>query len=91
MLSFRLCLRTTAIDTIGHWPNVKAHVRSNLRSNIDTVHVQRCVEHKVPTLMHSVHSDGANCESLLKVARAIEYTATVEAVFGKPTAEDAAP
>ena len=41
--------------------------------------------------LHSVHSDGANCESLLKVARAIEYTATVEAVFGKPAAEDAAP
>lgn len=35
----------------------------------------------VPTLMHSVYSNGVSRESLLKVAHAVRYTAEVEAVL----------
>ncbi|WP_428417366.1 tyrosine-type recombinase/integrase [Methylibium sp.] len=52
-------------------------------SGADVVHVQRYVGHRVPTLMHSVYSDGASGESLLKVARAVKYSTKVEAVLGK--------
>ena len=37
-------------------------------SGADVVHVQRYVGHRVPSLMHSIYSDGSSRESLLKVA-----------------------
>jgi hypothetical protein len=52
-------------------------------SGADVVHVQRYVGHQVNTLMHSVYSDGASRESLLKVARAVQYTPMVEKVLAK--------
>ena len=52
-------------------------------SGADVVHVQRYVGHRVPTLMHSVYSDGASRESLLKVARAVKYNPKVEVVLAE--------
>ena len=54
-------------------------------SGADVVHVQRYVGHRVPTLMHSVYSDGASRESLLKVAHCVRYTAKVEQVLERGT------
>ena len=48
---------------------------------LPVVWVQRYIGHRVPTLMHSVYSDGASRESLLKVARAVRYSAPVEAAL----------
>ena len=52
-------------------------------SRADVVHVQRYVGHRVATMMHSVYSDGASRESLVKVARAVKYPAKVEAVLSE--------
>lgn len=50
-------------------------------SGADIVHVQRYVGHRVPTMMHTVYSDGASRENLRKVAEAVKYPAKMEAVF----------
>ena len=43
--------------------------------------MQRYIGRQVPTLMHSVYSDGVSRESLLKVARAAKYNPKVEAAL----------
>lgn len=50
-------------------------------SGADVVHVQRYVGHRINTIMHTVYSDGASRESLMKVAEVVRYSPTVEAVL----------
>jgi integrase len=47
----------------------------------DVVQVQRYVGHRIPTLMHSVYSDGASRANLLRVAEAVRYSDKVETVL----------
>lgn len=76
-------------DALGFGPEVDFH--STRRSfmtlmenaEVDVVHVQRYVGHRVPTLMHSVYSDGASRDSLRKVAVAVRYPKEIEEEFAK--------
>ncbi|MEY8688909.1 MAG: hypothetical protein AB9M53_03395, partial [Leptothrix sp. (in: b-proteobacteria)] len=51
------------------------------RTGASVVHSQRYVGHRVPSLMHSVYSDGASLDNLRKVAEVVQYPPEVEAVF----------
>lgn len=51
------------------------------QAGVSVVHAQRYVGHRVPTLMHSVYSDGASLRNLLEVARAVQYAPEVEREF----------
>lgn len=64
-------------DRLGFGPEVDFHSTRRTfmsmmeSSGADVVHVQRYVGHRVPTLMHSVYSDGASRDNLLRVAKAV--------------------
>jgi integrase len=51
------------------------------QAGAQVVHAQRYVGHSVPTLMHSVYSDGASLDNLRKVAELIRYPGELEAEF----------
>jgi integrase len=74
-------------DRLGFGPEVDFHSTRRTfltimdNAGADVVHVQRYVGHKVPSMMHSVYSDGSNRANLLKVARAVKYPAKVEAAL----------
>jgi integrase len=53
------------------------------RAGASVVHAQRYVGHRVPTLMHSVYSDGASLDNLRKVAELVKYPPEVEEEFAK--------
>lgn len=74
-------------DRLGFGSDVDFHStrRSFLtmmeNSGADVVHVQRYVGHRINTIMHTVYSDGASRESLMKVAEAVRYGSGVEAIL----------
>jgi integrase len=82
-------------DRLGFGPEVDFH--STRRSfmtmmentGADVVHVQRYVGHRVPTMMHTVYSDGASFENLRKVAARVRYEDEVEVEFRKAAGLDA--
>jgi integrase len=53
------------------------------QAGAQVVHAQRYVGHRVPTLMHSVYSDGASLDNLRKVAELVRYPEDLEAEFRK--------
>lgn len=74
-------------DRLGFGPEVDFHSTRRTfltmmdNAGADVVHVQRYVGHRVPSLMHSVYSDGSSRAKLLEVARAARYSAKVEALL----------
>lgn len=74
-------------DRLGFGPSVDFHStrRSFMtlmeQAGASVVHVQRYVGHRVPTMMHSVYSDGASLDNLRRVAEAVQYPPEVEEAF----------
>lgn len=74
-------------DRLGFGPEVDFHSTRRTfltmmdNSGAEIAHVQRYVGHRVPTMMHTVYSDGSSKERLLKVARAVRYPDQVEGLM----------
>jgi integrase len=59
------------------------------QAGAQVVHAQRYVGHRVPTLMHTVYSDGASLDNLRKVAELVKYPEELEAEFRKAAGQGA--
>ena len=74
-------------DRLGFGPEVDFHSTRRTfltmmdNSGAEVVHVQRYVGHRVPSIWHTLYSDGSSRAKLLEVARAVKFPAKVEALL----------